>query len=241
MALFTIFLFIFETKLEILKYLSILYQKYYLNTNFSMKITNVLFDKSISIDSDKVYFDNKKQIVFVWRSNVGKSSLMNSIFEKKDLVKTSSLPGKTKTANLFTVNNKFHFVDLPGYWFAKLWKENQKKLFHMFSPVWNVETKENTAFDCIKKSYKITSWIKIFKFILIFLILWIIFLPFDYLSSVVEWYSKVIQFFYAIITFILFWWLYEMVITSIYKNIMLWENIASNNDEKIEEEELELF
>ena len=137
MALFTIFLFVFETKLEILKYLSILYQKYYLNTNFSMKITNVLFDKSISIDSDKVYFDNKKQIVFVWRSNVGKSSLMNSIFEKKDLVKTSSLPGKTKTANLFTVNNKFHFVDLPGYWFAKLWKEHQKKLDDLIS--WYLE------------------------------------------------------------------------------------------------------
>lgn len=102
-----------------------------------MKITSVSFDKSISIESDKVYLDNRKQIVFVWRSNVGKSSLMNSIFEKKDLVKTSSLPGKTKTANLFTVNNKFHFVDLPGYWFAKLWKEHQKKLDDLIS--WYLE------------------------------------------------------------------------------------------------------
>lgn len=102
-----------------------------------MKITSVSFDKSISIESDKVYLDNRKQIVFVWRSNVGKSSLMNSIFWKKDLVKTSSLPGKTKTANIFRVNNKYDFIDLPGYWFAKLWKENQKKLDDLIS--WYLE------------------------------------------------------------------------------------------------------
>lgn len=102
-----------------------------------MKITSVSFDKSISIESDKVYLDNRKQIVFVWRSNVGKSSLMNSIFLKKDLVKTSSLPGKTKTANIFRVNNKYDFIDLPGYWFAKLWKENQKKLDDLIS--WYLE------------------------------------------------------------------------------------------------------
>lgn len=102
-----------------------------------MKITSVSFDKSISIESDKVYLDNRKQIVFVWRSNVGKSSLMNSIFLKKDLVKTSSLPGKTKTANIFRVNNKYDFVDLPGYWFAKLWKEHQKKLDDLIS--WYLE------------------------------------------------------------------------------------------------------
>ena len=102
-----------------------------------MKITSVSFDKSISIESDKVYLDNRKQIVFVWRSNVGKSSPMNSIFWKKDLVKTSSLPGKTKTANIFRVNNKYDFIDLPGYWFAKLWKENQKKLDDLIS--WYLE------------------------------------------------------------------------------------------------------
>lgn len=102
-----------------------------------MKITSVSFDKSISIESDKVYLDNRKQIVFVWRSNVGKSSLMNSIFLKKDLVKTSSLPGKTKTANIFRVNNKYDFIDLPGYWFAKLWKEHQKKLDDLIS--WYLE------------------------------------------------------------------------------------------------------
>jgi len=102
-----------------------------------MKNLEVYFDKSVSIDSKNVYLDNQKQIVFVWRSNVGKSSLMNSIFQKKDLVKTSSMPGKTKTANLFKVNNKFHFVDLPGYWFAKMGQEQKEKLDSLIS--WYLE------------------------------------------------------------------------------------------------------
>lgn len=102
-----------------------------------MKNLEVVFDKSISIESNKVSFDNKKQIVFVGRSNVGKSSLMNAIFQKKDLVKTSSLPGKTKLANLFKVSNKFHFVDLPGYGFAKLGQEQKAKLDALIS--WYLE------------------------------------------------------------------------------------------------------
>ena len=102
-----------------------------------MKKIEVIFDKSISIDSEKIFFEWKKQVVFVGRSNVWKSSLMNAIFEKKDLVKTSSMPWKTKLANLFLVNNKYHFVDLPGYWFAKLWQEQKEKLDSLIS--WYLE------------------------------------------------------------------------------------------------------
>lgn len=94
-----------------------------------MKITQVSYDKTIAIQNNEIFLDNiKKQVVFVWRSNVWKSSLMNAIFGTKDLVKTSSKPGKTRQANLFLVNNKFHFVDLPGYWFAKVSQE-QKQVF----------------------------------------------------------------------------------------------------------------
>lgn len=102
-----------------------------------MKNLEVSFDKSISIDSSKVFLDNKKQIVFIWRSNVWKSSLMNAIFKSKSLVKTSSLPWKTKLANLFKVNNKYYFVDLPGYWFAKLWQIQRDKLDALIS--WYLE------------------------------------------------------------------------------------------------------
>ncbi len=98
-----------------------------------MKISNVVFHKSISIESEKVLFEEKSQIVFIGRSNVGKSSLMNRIFWSKDLVKTSSVPGKTKLANLFLVNNKYYFTDLPWYGFAKLGEENRAKIDALIS------------------------------------------------------------------------------------------------------------
>jgi len=97
--------------------------------------------KSVFIDSEEVMFDDKKEIIFVWRSNVGKSSIMNSLFNKKDLVKTSAKPGKTKTANLFLVNKKYYFTDLPGYWFAKLWAEAKEKLDALIS--WYLEARAN--------------------------------------------------------------------------------------------------
>jgi GTP-binding protein len=60
------------------------------------------------------------EIAFAGRSNVGKSSLLNSIFNRKNLVKTSSTPGKTQQINYFIVSNKFYFVDLPGYGYARI-------------------------------------------------------------------------------------------------------------------------
>ena len=104
-----------------------------------MKIKEVKFLKSVFIDDDRVLLDEHKEIVFIWRSNVGKSSIMNSLFNKKDLVKTSSKPGKTKTANIFLLNNKYYFTDLPGYWFAKLWKEFLEKLDWLIS--WYLEVR----------------------------------------------------------------------------------------------------
>jgi GTP-binding protein len=59
------------------------------------------------------------ECAFIGRSNVGKSSLMNMLLGRKQLVKTSKTPGKTVTINFFTVNETFQFVDLPGYGFAK--------------------------------------------------------------------------------------------------------------------------
>jgi len=98
-----------------------------------MKIKDSKFLKSVFIDDNDVVFDNRWEIVFVWRSNVGKSSIMNALMHKKDLVKTSSKPGKTKTANIFMVNNKYYFTDLPGYGFAKLGKEVLEKLDALIS------------------------------------------------------------------------------------------------------------
>lgn len=63
--------------------------------------------------------DGKPQIAFAGRSNVGKSSLINSLLNRRSLVKTSATPGKTQLINFFLINGAFHCVDLPGYGYAK--------------------------------------------------------------------------------------------------------------------------
>lgn len=75
--------------------------------------------------------DNRIEIAFVGRSNAGKSSLINTITNRRKLAKTSSTPGKTRLINFFLINNEFYFVDLPGYGFAKVSKKEQEKWGHM--------------------------------------------------------------------------------------------------------------
>ena len=67
------------------------------------------------------------EIAFAGRSNVGKSSLLNAIFQRKNLVKTSSTPGKTRQINYYTVADIFYCVDLPGYGYAKIPKSEKVK------------------------------------------------------------------------------------------------------------------
>ncbi|MCS6874137.1 MAG: ribosome biogenesis GTP-binding protein YihA/YsxC [Pyrinomonadaceae bacterium] len=67
--------------------------------------------------------DEKPEIAFLGRSNVGKSSLINSLTGKKGLARTSNTPGRTQSINFFLVNNELYFVDLPGYGFAKVSKK----------------------------------------------------------------------------------------------------------------------
>lgn len=78
--------------------------------------------------SDPLLDRNIPQIAFIGRSNVGKSSLINSLTKQKDLARTSSFPGRTQQINLFLVNNSFYFVDLPGYGYAKLSKVEREKI-----------------------------------------------------------------------------------------------------------------
>ena len=73
--------------------------------------------------------NNLPEYAFIGRSNVGKSSLINSIVNNKKLAKTSSTPGKTQLINHFIINDQWYLVDLPGYGYAKTSK-SQRALFH---------------------------------------------------------------------------------------------------------------
>jgi len=85
------------------------------------------------VGEDKVLDNNFPQIAFIGRSNVGKSSLINSLVKQKDLAKTSSFPGRTQEINIFLLNNSFYLVDLPGYGFASTSKADQAWLFKLIN------------------------------------------------------------------------------------------------------------
>ena len=92
-----------------------------------MTITSAVFIKGI-LGTDKILKDGHRQIAFVGRSNVGKSSVINSLLMRKDLVKSSSMPGKTREINFFLINKKYYFVDLPGYGFARMGAKGADKI-----------------------------------------------------------------------------------------------------------------
>lgn len=87
-----------------------------------MEIKNVKFITSVA-DSRKMIVDEKHQVAFVGRSNVGKSSLINMLLKHNKLAKTSSTPGRTRLINYFQANEEVYFVDLPGYGYAKASKK----------------------------------------------------------------------------------------------------------------------
>ena len=91
-----------------------------------MIIKNVELETVCGITS--ILPDNQlPEVAFAGKSNVGKSSLINGLLNRKSLARTSQEPGKTQTINFYNVNKELYFVDLPGYGFAKVSKEIQKK------------------------------------------------------------------------------------------------------------------
>lgn len=92
----------------------------------TMKIKSAELETVCGITS-KLPKNDKIEIAFIGRSNVGKSSLINCLLNRKSLARTSSQPGKTQTINYYNINNEFYLVDLPGYGYAKISKEIQEK------------------------------------------------------------------------------------------------------------------
>ncbi|EEW52562.1 ribosome biogenesis GTP-binding protein YihA/YsxC [Lactobacillus iners] len=95
-----------------------------------MKVNNSKF--VISAVSDKQYpQDDLPEIALSGRSNVGKSSLINAVLNRRNLARTSQQPGKTQTLNFYLVNTDLYFVDVPGYGYAKVSKEQRQKFGEM--------------------------------------------------------------------------------------------------------------
>lgn len=86
-----------------------------------MKISSAEFVKS-AFEKSHWIDDDLPEISFLGRSNVGKSSLINSLLQRKGLARTSNTPGRTQSINFFLINESFYFVDLPGYGYAKVSK-----------------------------------------------------------------------------------------------------------------------
>ncbi len=91
-----------------------------------MKI-NKVDDPVMAVRISQYPVSNKPEFLLVGRSNVGKSSFINTIINRKNFARVSGLPGKTQTLNFYHINDLFYLVDVPGYGYAKVSKEVQKK------------------------------------------------------------------------------------------------------------------
>ncbi len=97
-----------------------------------MDIRKAKFIKGI-VDGNEYLEEDKLQIAFIGRSNVGKSSLINSLTKQKDLARTSSFPGRTQQINVFLINDSHYFMDLPGYGFTRLPGKEHRQLIDLIN------------------------------------------------------------------------------------------------------------
>ena len=105
-----------------------------------MKVTNAEFTIS-AVGPNQYPTDQKVEIALSGRSNVGKSSFINRLIQRKSLARTSSKPGKTQTLNFYHINDLFYFVDVPGYGYAKVSKKEREKWGKMIEEY--ITTREN--------------------------------------------------------------------------------------------------
>ena len=101
--------------------------------------------------------DNKQEFLLIGRSNVGKSSFINSVLERKNIARISSVPGKTTTINFYKVNDDFYLVDVPGYGYASTSKANQKKFGMMIEEYLSQREELNQVFMLIDFRHKPTE------------------------------------------------------------------------------------
>lgn len=92
-----------------------------------MQVKNPKFEIS-AVSKEQYPTNGLPEIVLVGKSNVGKSSFINTMINRKALARTSSEPGKTRQINFYNIDNSFYFVDLPGYGYSKMSKKEQEQV-----------------------------------------------------------------------------------------------------------------
>ncbi len=121
-----------------------------------MKISSVnLVISAVRISQYPV--DTKPEFLLVGRSNVGKSSFVNTLIHRKNYARTSSRPGRTQTLNFYLVNNDFYLVDVPGYGYANVNKKTQKKFGMMIEEYLANRTSLKEVFMIIDFRHKPTE------------------------------------------------------------------------------------
>lgn len=116
-----------------------------------MKVTKAEFTIS-AVGPNQYPDDHKIEIALSGRSNVGKSSFINRLIQRKALARTSSKPGKTQTLNFYHINDLFYFVDVPGYGYAKVSKKEREKWGRMIEEY--ITTRENLALVLILVDFR---------------------------------------------------------------------------------------
>ena len=91
----------------------------------SINLNNVKFETT-AVKPEQYPYSDVPEVAFVGRSNVGKSSMINTLLNRKGLARVGAEPGKTRVINFFNVDNKLYFVDLPGYGYANVSKKEQQ-------------------------------------------------------------------------------------------------------------------
>lgn len=117
-----------------------------------MNFNNAEFDKSFGI-SAQLPLSDQPEITFAGRSNVGKSSLLNKLFSRKNLARVSSVPGKTVTINFYNVDGH-RFVDLPGYGYAKISKQEKSRFAELMEGYFQSGRKINLVVQLVDMRHK---------------------------------------------------------------------------------------
>lgn len=122
-----------------------------------MKLNYNNVSLKISAVKKSQFLNDKPQIIFCGRSNVGKSSMINRLVNRKALARTSSKPGKTATINFYDIDGRAYFVDLPGYGYAKVSYDEKRKWSIFMEDYFNSDSNKCLAISVVDLRHEVSD------------------------------------------------------------------------------------